>query len=164
MNILAVGRVTDRSGARDEVDNVGRETLNLAAHVPAVGCMIPFPMFSKVHACRAALDGVRDSAIRGDLAVCRCGGWRREAAHDGDRCVGVGASLLNGRTRSVRASRGIVSIWKNGSAPLDGPRCERMVLAGSPSLGVRETASRRRDGAPSSVESVVFAGLDQSIG
>ena len=65
---------------------MGRETLNLAAHVPAVGCMIPFPMFSKVHACRAALD----SAIRGDLAVGRCPGWRREAAHDGGRCVGVG--------------------------------------------------------------------------
>ena len=47
-------------------------------------------MSSKSHAFRTELDGVRDSAIRGDLAVGRYGGWRRQAADDGDRCIGTG--------------------------------------------------------------------------
>ena len=56
--------------------------------------MIPFPMSSESPAFRAELDGVRGSAIRGDLGVGRYGGWRREAAHDGDRCVDTGESRL----------------------------------------------------------------------
>lgn len=51
---------------------------------------MPFPMSSKSHACRVAVDDVRDSPIRGDMAAGRCGGWRREAPHDGNRCVGGG--------------------------------------------------------------------------
>lgn len=61
---------------------------------------MPFPMSSKSHACRVAVDGVRDSPIRGQLAGGRYGGWRREAAYNGDRCVDTGGITV-GREDAV---------------------------------------------------------------
>ena len=69
---------------------MGRETPDLGAHFSAPGCTIPCRMSSKSHALQVTVDGVRDSAIRGDPAVGRCDGGHREAAHDWDRCVGGG--------------------------------------------------------------------------
>ena len=71
MNAFVARRIADRSGARDEVDNVVRETLDLGAHVRALGWTIPAP-----HVLVIARVGDRTrcsggSASRGDL-----GGWR----------------------------------------------------------------------------------------
>ena len=51
-------------------------------------------MSSKSHALQVRVDEVRDSAIRGDLAVGRCGGWHREAGHECDRCVAGGGTIV----------------------------------------------------------------------
>ena len=190
MNILAArSGVTARSGTLDEVDNVGGETLDLAAHVPAPGCTIAFPMSSKSHAWRAVLDTARDSAIRGDLAVGVCGGWRRGAAHDGDRGVGArgiaveredavregrrAASSQSGRTsprrRTARRVRGWCSPGRRSLA------CGRRLFDGVTALPppwIGRCPHRLRvSGSSTAVQiaivilaMVVFAGLDQFIG